>query len=95
MIRDDKVACCFSLLHEMVMREIDDLGKEETMLIFLSMLFQNYGQAFEARIPECREEIEKACAYMEQHFAERLSLAEICHAIGLSKSTLLRAFTNY
>ena len=90
---DDEAACCLRLLHEMVMQEIDDWGKEETMLIFLSMLFQNYGQAFEDRIPECREEIENACAYMEQHFAEHLSLAQICHAIGLSKSTLLRAFT--
>lgn len=92
-VRNDEAACCLRLLHEMVMQEIDDLGKEETMLIFLSMLFRNNGQAFEARIPECREEIEKACAYMEQHFAEHLSLAQICHAIGLSKSTLLRAFT--
>lgn len=90
---DDEAACCLRLLHEMVMQEIDDWGKEEAMLIFLSMLFQNYGQAFEDHIPECREEIENACAYMEQHFAERLSLAQICHAIGLSKSTLLRAFT--
>ena len=92
-IHDDEAACCFRLLHEMVMQKIDNLEKEERMLIFLSMLFQNYGQALEVRIAECREEIEKACAYMEQHFAEHLSLEQICHAIGLSKSTLLRAFT--
>ena len=30
---------------------------------------------------------------MEEHFAQRLSLSQICHQVGLSKSTLLRAFT--
>lgn len=92
-IDDEEAVCCLRLLHEMLMQETDDLGKEETMLIFLSMLFQNYGQAFDDCIPECEEEIENVCAYMGQHFAERLSLAQICHTVGLSKSTLLRAFT--
>lgn len=31
------------------------------------MLFQNYGQAFDDCIPECEEEIENVCAYMEQY----------------------------
>ena len=44
-------------------------------------------------IPECREEIEKACRFMERHFAERVCLDQICHETGLGKSTLLRAFT--
>ena len=92
-IGDNEAVCCLRRLHEMVMREIDDLGKEETMLLFLSMLFQNYGQAFDAGIFECGEEINNACAYMEQHFAKHLCLTQICHAVGLSKSTLLRAFT--
>lgn len=30
---------------------------------------------------------------MEQHFADRINLNQICHHAGLSKSTLLRAFT--
>ncbi|MDE7206026.1 MAG: AraC family ligand binding domain-containing protein, partial [Lachnospiraceae bacterium] len=62
-IGDNEAVCCLRRLHEMVMREIDDLGKEETMLLFLSMLFQNYGQAFDAGIFECGEEINNACAY--------------------------------
>lgn len=30
---------------------------------------------------------------MEQHFTERIYLDQICRYVGLSKSTLLRAFT--
>lgn len=92
-IQDDEMACAFRLLHERIMGETDDLGTEEMLLLFLSLLIQNYGQPFAAYVSACREEIENACAYMEKHFAERLSLAQICHAVGLSKSTLLRAFT--
>ena len=30
---------------------------------------------------------------MEQHYAERIDLEQLCRCAGLSKSTLLRAFT--
>ena len=92
-ISDEGAACYMRSLHEMVMKGISDFGKEETLLLLVSMLIQNYGQAFESCIPEYRQEIEKACDYMKQHFAEHIYLDQICRYAGLSKSTLLRAFT--
>ena len=92
-IFDEEVICYLHPLHEMVMKGLCDFGKEENLLLLISMLIQRYGQPFENRIPECREEIEKACRFMEQHFAERIYLDQICRYAGLSKSTLLRAFT--
>lgn len=80
-------------LHEMVMKGFDDLGKEETLLFLLSLLVQNYGQPFSRCVPKCRQEIEKACAYIREHFIESMNLEQICLHVGLSKSTLLRAFT--
>lgn len=77
----------------MVMNGNSDFGKEENLLFLLTSLIQNYGQPFENGIPECREEIERACKFMEQHFAERIYLNQICRQANLSKSTLLRAFT--
>ena len=44
-------------------------------------------------MPECPQEIEKACEFIRQHFNERIYLDQICRYAGLSKSTLLRAFT--
>lgn len=90
---DEDAACYLRPLHEMVMTGSGEFGKEETLLLFLSLLIQRYGQPFERCIPECRDEIEKACAFMEQHYTERLYLDQICRCAGLSKSTLLRAFT--
>ena len=62
------------------------------ILLLMSLLIQQYGQPFESCAPECRDEIEKACAFMEQHYTERIDLEQICRCAGLSKSTLLRAF---
>lgn len=92
-IYDDEITCYLQPLHEMVMNGISDLGKEENLLFLISALIQKYGQPFEKCIPECPQEIERACKFIRQHFSERLYLDQICHYAGLSKSTLLRAFT--
>lgn len=91
-LADEEAACCLRPLHEMVMQDTGGFGKEEGLLFLISLLIQKYGQPFDRCVPECREEIEKACAFMEQHCAERICLDQICRCAGLSKSTLLRAF---
>ena len=92
-VHDEEAAWHLRPLHEMVMKGTGEFGKEETMLFLVSYLIQNYGQPSCCRIPECRREIEKACEYMTSHFTERIYLDQICRHTGLSKSTLLRAFT--
>lgn len=91
-IYDEEITCYLRPLHEMVMNGISDFGKEESLLLLISALIQNYGQPFESCVPECRQEIEKACEFIRQHLNERIYLDQICHDTGLSKSTLLRAF---
>ena len=92
-IFDEEVTCYLHPLHELVMIGSCEFGKEENLLLLISLLIQRYGQPSPSCIPECREEIEKACDFMEQHFADRIYLDQICRYAGLSKSTLLRAFT--
>lgn len=92
-IYDEEITCYLRPLHEMVINGISDFGKEESLLFLISALIQNYGQPFESCVPECRQEIEKACEFIRQHLNERIYLDQICRYAGLSKSTLLRAFT--
>lgn len=92
-ILDEEAACYLYPLHELVMKGSCEFEKEENLLLLLSLLIKRYGQTFESCIPECRQEIERACAFIEEHFAERIYLEQICRHAGLSKSTLLRAFT--
>lgn len=91
-ISDEEVTCCLRSFHELVMRGSSEFGKEEGLLLLISLLIQEYGQPFAHCVPECRAEIEKACAFMEEHYAGRVRLSEIARCAGLSKSALLRAF---
>ena len=90
---DDEAACYLKPLHEMLMTGSREFCKEENLLLLLSLLIQHYGQPFEHCALECREDVERACTFMEEHYPEHVSLDQLCHCAGLSKSTLLRAFT--
>ncbi len=92
-IKDEEAACRLRLLHEMVMKGTGEFKKEETLLFLLSHLIRNHGKSSLQYIPECRQEIEKACEYMAGHFTEHIYLDQICRCAGRRKSTLLRAFT--
>ncbi|MDD3360384.1 MAG: AraC family transcriptional regulator [Hespellia sp.] len=92
-IHDEEVTCYLRPLHELVMEGICEFGKEENLLLLISLLIQQYGQPFENCVPECREEIEQACTFIKQHYTEHIYLNQICRHAGLSRSTLLRAFT--
>lgn len=91
-ICDEEAACYLRGLHEMVMSAEGGFGKEELLLLLTALLVQRYGQPFERGVPECREEIERVCAFMEEHYARRITLEQLCRCAGTSKSTLLRAF---
>ena len=66
------------------MKGTGEFKKEETLLFLLSYLIQNYGKPFESCIPECRQEIEKACEYMTAHFTERIYLDFITLHTGMA-----------
>ena len=92
-VADEEATCYFRTLHRMIMEESNEFEKEENLLLLISALVQKYGQPFEMCIPECQKEIEEVCCFMEQNYEKHISLDEICRKAGLSKSTLLRAFT--
>lgn len=90
---DEELVFYLRPLHQMVIDGSSEFEKEENLLLMITLLIERYGQPFKNCIPECREEIEIACRYIEQHYAEPISLYQICKCSNLSKSTLLRAFT--
>lgn len=88
-ICDEEITCYLRPLHELVMNGSLEFGKEENLLLMLALLIQRYGQPFEECIPECREEIERACVFMEKHFTERIYLGQICRYVGLSNGNIV------
>lgn len=92
-IKDDELNRYLHSLHQATMDGSKEFEKEEALLLLISLLIEQYGQPFENCIPECSEEIENTCLFMSEHFSEHITLDELCKCSGLSKSTLLRAFT--
>lgn len=92
-IQDIELTAYLRPLHRMVMQGSSEFEKEEYLLLLITSLLQKYGQPFDCSLPECREEIDQACIFIKEHYTEHLCLNQICEYAGLSKSTLLRAFT--
>lgn len=91
-IRDEEVNCCLRTLHEKIMQGTSILEKEESLFLLLSLLIRRYSRPI-STYNIAQNEIEAVCTFMEQHYAERIDLEQLCRCAGLSKSTLLRAFT--
>lgn len=91
-LHDEEEACCLRALHEQVMQVSSGFGKEEALLLLLALLSERCGQIAACSIPSCTDEVKAVCAFMERHYAEHISLEQLCRCVGLSKSTLLRAF---
>lgn len=90
-VRDEEAADCLRTLHDRLLRKNSGPDRAEAWRR-LGHLLQNYARPSESPAPECRAEVEAACDFMRQHFAEHITLEQICAHANLSKSTLLRAF---
>lgn len=92
-IRNKEILGYLEKSHSMILDGSKEFEKEEDLVLLISALLKECGQSLNKCLPECRAEIVKVCEYMDQHYKEHILLAELCNLAGLSKSTLLRAFT--
>ena len=91
-LQDDALARCLRSLHELVLQRRSDLQKEELLFYLFSALLERCGPPAAHSTPACPQEVEAVCTFIRQHYAEHLLLEQLCRCVGLSKSTLLRAF---
>ena len=92
-IQHPELSHCLRRLHGQIMERSQEFEKEELLLLLLTQLIQQYSRPFSTALPECGEAVGRACDFMEAHFSESICLDQLCRCSGLSKSTLLRAFT--
>lgn len=92
-IQDEELNAYLRPLNQSIVEACGGFEKEELLYFFLELLFQRYSDSFENHSIVCREEIERACAYIDHHYSEPISLEQLCLYIRMSKSTLLRNFT--
>lgn len=92
-IIDKEVADYFRTLHENIMKGSGEFENDELLFFMISILLKRYNELFEEKERDFDKEIELTCAFLEEHFAQTISLEELCGLVGLSKSSLLRSFT--
>lgn len=92
-IMDEEIGGYFYELHQMLMEGSKEFAKEESLLFLMNSLIERYSQCVNMEAFKLKEENALACAYMEEHYEEAISLADLCSLVNLSKSTLLRSFT--
>ena len=92
-ILDTETASCLRTFHELVMNGFQGPEKEESLLLLVSLLVQKYGQSPSRPLFQHQAEVEAVCAFIQDRYAEHISLDQLCRCAGLSRSTLLRAFT--
>lgn len=91
-IRDECLSRELEALIGLILNQSSAIYKKERLLSMSSCLFKYSHMQIEERNPS-REEIEKASLFMRMHFREHLSLEDIASPLGISKSTLIRAFS--
>lgn len=80
-------------LHELIMEERKDFEKEEIFFFLIEQLITEYTEPTKDNLSEDSEEIQKSCTYMENHYAELITLDDLSKLSNLNKYTLLRNFT--
>lgn len=81
-------------VYHAILTDAPKLKKEEAFFYLLEQVLQEYAAPFEEPLkPEPNGQIKLLCSYMEQHFAENLTLDDLVSMTSFGKSYLLRSFT--
>lgn len=85
----------FSLreLHGLIMEQDKGFEKEEIFFFLIEQLITEYTEPIKESLAEVSEEIHRACAYMENHFAKSITLDDLSKLSNVNKYTMLRNFT--
>ena len=81
-----------SSLYQAIMEQACTLEKEEALYFLMQPLMENYMEIEKEDAP-LEEPIQKLCAYMEEHYADNITLQTLSELSHFSKSYLLNAFT--
>lgn len=81
-------------LYQAVLSNAPLLEKEENLFFLLDQILREYASDFEsADVLRPNRQIRSLCQYMEEHFAENVTLDDLLSMADFGKSYLLRSFT--
>ncbi len=80
-------------LHNLIMQQDTNLHKEELFYFLLGQLIEEYGSNIMLENEKAVDEIQKVCAFIEENYAQNISLHDLSVIAKWDKYYLLRAFT--
>lgn len=93
-VYQSEIAMAVGDVYHAILTEAPRLQKEEAFFYLLEQVLQEYASSFEnIENTEPDEQIKMLCFYMEQHFAENITLEDLRSMTSFGKSYLLRLFT--
>lgn len=93
-VRRSEAAAAVGEVYDAILADAPRLQKEEAFFCLLEQVLREYAAPFESPAPpEPDGQIQKLCAYMEQHYAENISLETLLSMTSFGKTYLLRSFT--
>lgn len=93
-VRQSEIAQSVGVLYDAILDNEPKLKREEAFFFLLEQVLREYATPFEdAAVTSPDEQIQMLCDYMEEHYAENISLDELLSMTSFGKSYLLRVFT--
>lgn len=81
-------------LYDSIVHHAPKLEKEEAFFFLLELILQEYAIPFDFdNIDEPNDQIKTICTYIDEHFAENITLDDLLKMTHFGKSYLLRSFT--
>lgn len=92
-VPQSEIAPSLAGLYRAVVERAPRFEKEEAFYYLLEQVLCQYSEPWDgADLPRSGQRVRELCAYMEDHYAENLSLDALCVRAGWGKSYLLRIF---
>lgn len=93
-VHQSDAAAAVREVYDAIVGDAPRLQKEEAFFYLLEQLLQECAAPFESpAVPTPDAQIQSLCAYMEQHYAENISLETLLAMTHFGRSYLLRSFT--
>lgn len=90
--RQSGIAPSLGALCDAVVRRAPRLEREEAFFLLLEQVLREHAGPFGGPDARPSPQIRDLCAYMDAHFAENVTLDDLCAMTSFGKSYLLRAF---
>lgn len=91
-----ELAEIFRTLHTSIMDGANEIEKEELFLPFIHELLSSYAKfGYHSSDVEMRPEITAICNYLQQNYAERITLEMLSGIAKINKYSLVRLFTRH